>query len=773
MTSHPTSPISTASTHGLPPLGSSPAPDHGSCCHSGCTISTCHLSHTDSPPADTFLQSIGNFIPGVIYQFIADRQTQPAQFTDPRFTYLSDKLRDVYGLEPDRVIADWRVIHACLVPEDALKLTTILHQAIQAGSSFNLEYRIFTPTGEIKWIQAQAEPIAACPHQVIFNGILLDITARKLAEHELQQTKLDLEARVLARTQDLQASEFRLQEIIRAVPGVIYQFVYQHGETAMTYMSDHIYEITGHTAQQVQQDVNAADDLIYPDDQAAYYASIAAAIANPTIWQHEWRIVNTQGEIRWLRGNAVPTVLGDEHIVFNGVLLDITDHKLAEAALAESEMKFRGIIENASECFYIADQTGEITYLSPQFTKLLGYSTADWLHHTFVPLIHPGDLLNWVESLQNVALHGRQQSVEYRIRHQDGSWRQQIAMASPLRSPMGEIIGCVGVGRDVTEQKKAEQALQERTQKLESALQRLQQTQAHLVQSEKMSSLGQLVAGITHEINNPNNFIAGNLAYLDRYMQDLVELSTLYQAEYPDANPAVQQKIQQVDLAFLVEDLPRVINSMTIGTERIQKIIASLQHFSCLDESEFKAADLHAGIDNTLVILEHRLKPNFHRPAIQVIREYSDLPWVTCYAGALNQVFINIINNAIEALESLYPEPSESYQDLTMMNVAPALVPHSAPHCHRFTPTIWIQTARSSDDTVIIRIHNNGPNIAETAREKLFDPFFTTKPIGKGTGMGLAISYQIITEQHQGQLNCYCGAETGVEFRITLPLDLA
>ncbi len=768
MTSLPPSSSSTASNDDLPPVGSPPSTNHGRCRHPDCAVSTCHLSQKASPPADAFWQSIGNFIPGVIYQLIADRQTQQA-----RFTYLSDQFREVYGFDPDRGVHDWRVIHDCLVPEDARALTTVLHHAIQAGTSFNLEYRIYTPTGEIKWIQAQAEPIADCPNQVIFNGILFDITARKLAELELQQTKLDLEARVIARTQDLQATEFRLQEIIRAVPGVIYQFVYRQGDTHMAYMSDHIYEITGYTPQQVQQDANVARHLIYPDDQPAYYASIAAVIANPTIWQHEWRIMNTQGEIRWLRGNAVPTVLSNEHIVFNGVLLDITDHKLAEASLAESEMKFRGIIENASEYFYIADQTGEITYLSPQFTQLLGYSTADWLHQTLVPLIHPGDLLNWVESLQNVALHGRQQSVEYRIRHQNGSWRRQIATASPLRSALGEIIGCVGVGRDVTEQKKAEQALQERTQTLESALQKLQQTQAHLVQSEKMSSLGQLVAGITHEINNPNNFIAGNLAYLNRYMQDLVELNTLYQAQYPAANPAIQQKIKQVDLAFLVEDLPRVINSMTIGTERIQKIIASLQHFSCLDESEFKAADLHAGIDNTLVILAHRLKPNFHRPAIQVIREYGDLPWVICYAGALNQVFINIINNAIEALESMYPEPAESYQDLTMMNMEPAIVPHTAPRCRRFTPTIWIQTARASNDTVIIRIHNNGPNIAQAAREKLFDPFFTTKPIGKGTGMGLAISYQIITEQHQGQLHCYCGAETGVEFRITLPLDVA
>lgn len=426
-------------------------------------------------------------------------------------------------------------------------------------------------------------------------------------------------------------------------------------------------------------------------------------------------------------------------------------------------MKFRAIIENATEWFYIADETGEITYLSPQFTRILGYDTSEWLHQSIVPLIHPDDLLNWIESLQNVSLFGEKQTVEYRMRHRDGSWRWEVATASPLRNAQGDIIGCVGVARDVTEQKRAELALQKRTKALERTLQELQQTQFQLIQSEKMSSLGQLVAGITHEINNPNNFIAGNLVYLNRYVSDLLDLINCYRQHWVEPPPLVQEKVNQVDLGFLAKDLPKVIDSMTIGTERIQKIIFSLQSFACMDESDYKAANLHRNLDNTLVILEHRLKHNFYRPDIRVVKEYGELPLVNCYPGDLNQVLINILNNAIEAIDSLYPDKPPMYQYLEVP-------PEQALACPLLEPTIWLATARSDQNTITIRIRNNGPLIPEAVKSRLFDPFFTTKPVGKATGMGLAIGYQIITEKHHGRLTCHSSDENGVEFVIQLPL---
>jgi PAS domain S-box-containing protein len=559
------------------------------------------------------------------------------------------------------------------------------------------------------------------------------------------------------------APNLQLQDIIQAIPGVIYQLVYRDGEMWVAYMSDRIYEITGLMAQQIMQDLTVIDAQIHPDDRDGYFASMMQAIQQQTEWRCEWRFFHTNGQVRWISGHSVPTVYDANHIVFHGVLLDITDRKQTEAALAESEMKFRAIIENATECFYIANEIGEITYLSPQFTKILGYDTSEWLHQSIVPLIHPDDLLNWIESLQNVSLFGEKQTVEYRMRHQDGSWRWEVATASPLRNAMGEIIGCVGVGRDVTEQKRAELALQKRTKVLERTLQELQQTQSQLIQSEKMSSLGQLVAGITHEINNPNNFIAGNLVYLNRYVSDLLDLVECYRQHWIEPPPLVQEKVNQVDLGFLAKDLPKVLDSMTIGTERIQNIIFSLQSFACMDESEYKAANLHRNLDHTLVILEHRLKHTFYRPNIRVVKEYGDLPLINCYPGDLNQVLMNILNNAIDAIDSLYPNEPPLYQYL---EVPPA----QAIACPLLEPMIWLTTTRLDQNTIAIRIRNNGPLIPEVAQSRLFDPFFTTKPVGKATGMGLAIGYQIITEKHHGRLTCHSSDENGVEFVIQLPL---
>jgi PAS domain S-box-containing protein len=751
-----------------------PACNLAACGLETCDLETCRLAQMPPPPTDAFLHSISNFLPGAIFQVIVDRDKPQVEFT-----YLSEKFQEIYGVAPTEVIADWQVMQACVSPETWPKVQADVRVAIENATPIDTEYCIYAASGQPKWIHAQAEPMVCCPNKIIFNGILLDITDRKLAELERHQSQLDLEACLIARTEALQATELQLQEIIKTVPGIIYQFTYQNGETYISYISDYVYEVTGYSTQQIYQNPSLVEQIVHPDDLANYRIAVIAAIQNQIEWQYEWRIVKANGEVCWLRGKAAPTILSPDYIIFNGIILDITARKLTEAALAQSETKFRGIIENASECFYIADQTGEISYLSPQFTEILGYSAIKWLRQTFVPLIHPNDLLNWIESLQNVAFYGEKQTIEYRICHQDGRWRWLTSTASPLRSDQGEIIGCVGVVRDITEQKQAEQELQHHAQKLERTLQELQRTQAHLIQTEKMSSLGQMVAGITHEINNPNNFIAGNLIHLNRYLQNLLEMVKLYQAEYPNPVQAIANRSRQIDLAFLMEDLPNVIESMTIGTNRIQKIIFSLQNFACMDESAWKMTDLHVGLDNTLVILEHRLKRTFYRPEITIVREYGELPFIACYVGELNQVFLNILNNAIEALESLYPSPPQAYDDLSVQGglsvqgdlsvQATNLLAANA--CPLFAPTIWIRTKLLNRCMVMIQISNNGPSVPENIRRRLFDPFFTTKPVGKGTGMGLAISYQIITEKHQGLLEYSSTPDANVEFTITLPLE--
>ncbi|MBD2123067.1 ATP-binding protein [Trichocoleus sp. FACHB-262] len=312
----------------------------------------------------------------------------------------------------------------------------------------------------------------------------------------------------------------------------------------------------------------------------------------------------------------------------------------------------------------------------------------------------------------------------------------------------GQIATALDNARLFAEVQKTSAELQEKAQELEQTLRELQQTQAQVVQSEKMSSLGQLVAGIAHEINNPVNFIYGNLNYAGEYIQDLTGVLKLYQRQFPHPTPEIAEEIEAIDLDFLLADLPKLLASMKVGADRIQKIVLSLRNFSRMDEAEMKAVDIHEGIDSTLMILQNRLKAKSDRPEIAVVKDYGNLPLVECYAGQLNQVFMNLLSNAIDALEDSQTPASEPPQ----------------------TPTIAIHTRQLGSQSVEIRIADNGPGIAKADQRRLFDPFFTTKPIGKGTGLGLSISYQIVTDKHGGVLHCNSAPGKGTEFLIEIPL---
>jgi two-component system NtrC family sensor kinase len=323
------------------------------------------------------------------------------------------------------------------------------------------------------------------------------------------------------------------------------------------------------------------------------------------------------------------------------------------------------------------------------------------------------------------------------------------------------------------------QQLRQKAQQLEQTLHELQQAQTQLIQSEKMSSLGQLVTGIAHEINNPVSFIHGNIDHAHQYFQDLLYLLRLYAQHYPQPAPDIQQALENSELDFLSEDLPKLLNSMRSGADRISDVVNSLRNFSRLDEAEIKSVDIHEGIDNTLMILDRRLREQENRPEIKVIKEYGNLPQVECYAGQLNQVFMNILTNAIEALEEEVGgsaasdgemggeekreirEGSFGYQNISTLDHKISRSP---------IPTIWIRTEAKSDSQVTIRIADNGPGIAASLQHRIFDLFFTTKPVGKGTGLGLPISYQIVTEKHGGQLQCISAPGQGTEFAIEIPL---
>ncbi|MCG6133083.1 MAG: response regulator [Nostoc sp. LLA-1] len=346
--------------------------------------------------------------------------------------------------------------------------------------------------------------------------------------------------------------------------------------------------------------------------------------------------------------------------------------------------------------------------------------------------------------------------------------------------------------------------LKEKNLLLQEALDNLQAAQVQQIQNEKMVSLGQLVAGISHEVNNPISFIYGNLQYASEYVQELVKIIEAYQQEYPHPTPHIQKIIQDIDLNFVINDLQNLMGAMHRGSDRIRKIVLALQNFSRHDEAQMKPVNIHEGIDSTLVMLQHRLRETANRPAIAVVKEYGSLPLITCYASELNQVFMHLLNNAIDALERGGSEEKNSQDQLTMCETSENLgtshsaALHSSPvngqkeisqrvEVNRYiskntrksvpmpiaNPQIRICTELVESHTVKIAIADNGHGIDELLQSRLFDPFFTTKPVGKGSGLGLSISYQIVVQKHRGHLTCSSSPGKGTEFTICIPFNTA
>jgi signal transduction histidine kinase len=293
--------------------------------------------------------------------------------------------------------------------------------------------------------------------------------------------------------------------------------------------------------------------------------------------------------------------------------------------------------------------------------------------------------------------------------------------------------------------------LEQKNLSLQNTLDELKNAQMKLIQNEKMVALGQLVAGIAHELNNPVSFIYGNVKYAEDYINQLVNVIELYQNDYPNPTDKIQNTIQDIDLKFLMQDVQNILDAMHRGSERIRQIVVSLQQFSRKDTGEMKRANIHEGIENSLLMLQYRFRETKNHPAIQVIKEYDELPLVTCYPGQLNQVFMHLLNNAVDALEEKSLKNAQGNSSSQ-------------------NPQISITTELIDEAHVSIRIADNGCGIDEKLKSHLFDPFFTTKPVGKGTGLGLAISYQIIVQKHKGQLTYFSSSGQGSEFTIQIPV---
>ncbi len=394
-----------------------------------------------------------------------------------------------------------------------------------------------------------------------------------------------------------------------------------------------------------------------------------------------------------------------------------------------------------------------------------------------------------------------------------------------LRAVTDQLAIAIDQAELYTQARRTARQAQQQAEQLSRALQELQKTQTQLIQTEKMSSLGQMVAGVAHEINNPTTFIHGNLTYARTYASDLLNLLALYREHYPQPVDDIAKLSESVDVEFLMSDLPKTLESMRIGADRIHQIVISLRNFSRLDQAEMKPVDIHEGIENTLMILQHRFKPSSKCPGIEIIKEYSDLPLIVCYAGQLNQVFMNTIANSIDALESAYSVEKQSplmraqaalgsanhavngtanhavnsaVNSATANHSVGSAVNHAVNSTHnvesldtaletgslvpvlsmrsqsletREPPTIRIRTELRSPDRVRICIADNGTGMSEKVRAKLFDPFFTTKPVGQGTGLGLSICYQIVVEKHRGHMDCVSHLGRGTEFFIEIPVE--
>jgi two-component system, NtrC family, sensor kinase len=654
--------------------------------------------------------------------------------------------------------------------------------SVQTGDSISFE-EYFCHEGEESWWLLTINPLlndANEIHQLLVTCV--DITARAKLEVEHQRLKADLEV-----------NEAKFRRLVETANDVIAAWGL---DTAISYLSPSFQTASGY---------NPADwigksfvPLVHPDDvaicQKFNQQVVETGEQSP---EFEFRQCNAAGGWNWVAITVVPIKDSNGNVIeFQGMIRNIDDRKRAESQLEDSleqqallnqlmnqmrhSLDFDTIIASAiqsirelleidccSFAWYESEgesPTWQIVQESvlPDFPSSIGIYPATLVgnienlvkHDEILVINRLDDCIDHIHR-QFLEMIGTKSELLLPIRTRTNKVGVIICINYAAVRPwsLAEIILMKAINNQLAiaiEQADLYAESQAKSLQLQQTLQVLQSTQAKMVQSEKMSSLGQLVAGIAHEINNPVNFIHGNVKHTQDYVQDLLDLIELYQATYPQVAPAIVDKIAAIDLEFIQTDLPKSLSSMQVGTSRIREIVKSLRLFSRLDEAEVKPVNIHEGIDSTLMILQGRLKSTYEWAGITVVKEYSELPQVECFAGQLNQVFMNILVNAIDALED-----RDQKRAIAEQKANPS--------------QIRIKTEMTSDQQVLIWIADNGVGIPVAAQPHIFDPFFTTKTVGKGTGMGMSISYQIITEKHGGQICFDSVPGQGTEFVIQIP----
>lgn len=438
--------------------------------------------------------------------------------------------------------------------------------------------------------------------------------------------------------------------------------------------------------------------------------------------------------------------------------LDISERKQIEAEMRRTKNLYRTLARNfpnGAVCLF----DFQLRFTLAEGTELakIGLSKQLMQGKTLWE-VFPAEHCAIIEPLYRSALAGETNVVEVPYRNQI-----YLTYTLPVKNEQGEILAGMVMTQNITIAKQAEEALRkseerfrQQAKELEQTLQELKTTQTQLIQTEKMSSLGQLVAGVAHEINNPVSFIYGNLTYARQYTQELLKLLDLYATHYPDPHPEIYDYSEGMGLEFLRKDFIKLLDSMQVGADRIREVVLSLRNFSRIDEAQKKSVDIHSGIDSTLLILQNRLKAKAGRPGIEIIKQYGNLPLIACYAGQLNQVFMNLISNAIDAIEESFTHHDKSPREPLLRT--------------KDKGEIIIKTTLKNS-AVEIKISDNGRGMEQEVISRIFEPFYTTKPLGKGTGLGLSISHQIVVEKHNGQLTCDSSPQKGTQFVIRIPLQ--